>query len=169
MLFRYLWIIFIAATIVSACGSDDEDEKDTTPKSENLGPGSLADDYATSDNFFTPTSDFVATEAPHNLVRIWYSSNLSDLIPQGEFTAPVGTVSVKQFFPGGEVDGEAVVVVMIKKQKGYDPDNNDWYFERRSPDGEVVAQGKGEEVSGCQGCHSKYSISDFLAGTSVKD
>lgn len=56
----------------------------------------------------------------------------------------------------------AAITAMLKKQ-GYNPDHNDWFWVKYTPDGTIQASGK---VAGCIGCHtganSFHSDTDYL-------
>jgi hypothetical protein len=131
------------------------------------GPGEFQTDYKTSGNFFTLMSGMKMGKSPHGEVQIWYSKDLKDLLGKPSFKAPVGAVAIKPF-KKGEMAG---IAIMIKKDPGYDPRNNDWAYEMRTPDGKVQEQ-KGMPMSGkidmCISCHIIAPVSDYLLGTTLR-
>jgi hypothetical protein len=124
--------------------------------------------YEESGNFSSQTSDYVLTQLTHNLSQIWYSKDLLKLFETQPFTAPVGTMAVKQWYSGGVNTGTPTIGAMVKMPAGYDPDNGDWYYEQLDGSGGIAISGK---TNFCQGCHGKsdYTNTDFLAGTGFKD
>jgi uncharacterized membrane protein len=91
---------------------------------------------------------------------------------------PVGSVVVKESFEvddKGKMTGAAgPVFVMVKKEKGYAPENGDWYYaihwanvpESFSADigKQVYWRGKSPKVGYCYTCHNDYQKWDFLGG-----
>lgn len=170
----FLLGIGLAATAgCSSSTTDDTTDGGATPTpsastaTPQTGPGDFAADYKTSDKFFTAMAKPVAGSSPHKTVKIWYSSNLKDLVGKDTFTAPEGSVSIKEFDMEGDgkVDGLAV---MIKKAPGYDAANGDWYYDMRSPDGKVMADPPAGKIAMCIGCHAGFKSKDYLGGTSLK-
>ena len=131
------------------------------------GLGEFQADYKTSGKFFTLMKGMEMGKSPHGKVQIWYSNALKDLIGKATFKAPVGAVSIKPF----EMGEKKGIAVMIKKGAGYDPDNGDWYYEMRMPNGKMM-QKDGMPMAGkmkmCTGCHAAASAKDYLAGTELR-
>lgn len=61
------------------------------------GPGKFMNSFRTSDSFFTRMGSLVKGQSPHGWVRIWYSSNIKDIVGRATFTVPTGTVAIKKF------------------------------------------------------------------------
>lgn len=131
------------------------------------GPGDFASDFKTSSSFLTNMTAPVKGTSPHGTVRIWYSSNLKDLLANTTFTAPEGSVSIKEADPdnNGTVDA---LVVMIKKPAGYDAANGDWYYDVRDTAGTVKSDPAPGKIQACIDCHKKFSGTDYLGGTKMK-
>jgi len=72
-----------------------------------------------------------------------------------------GTLSVKESY---DPTGKIVRLYVMKKIKGYDPENNDWYYAVMSPEGKVSQEGKGGDVGFCISCHAKVKGKDYLFG-----
>ncbi|MGE0175026.1 MAG: hypothetical protein AB7T49_19690 [Oligoflexales bacterium] len=128
--------------------------------SSNQGPGKFAADFK-QNGFFSLMSEKIPGKSPHGKVKIWYSNNIRSLIDQGSFEAPVGTVSIKEF----ENEEGTGLAIMIKKDRGYDGKNRDWYYEMRGSNGELMQEPAPGKVAMCIGCHSAASATDYLAGT----
>src|SRR5690606_39668321 len=96
----------------------------------------------------------------HAQQRTWYSVNVADLPEDGPFSVPEGTTAIKAEY---DDEGEFFLsVVMIKREAGYDPNGNDWYYEARNPDGSLASSPAPGRVTLCSGCHSRGASTDFL-------
>lgn len=63
------------------------------------------------------------------------------------------------------------VTVMVQRERGYDPDNADWYWVKYLPDGSLDVNPAGVQLagrvakgadSGCIACHLKAENADYL-------
>jgi hypothetical protein len=141
-----------------------------TSSGEEKGAGGFESDFKTSGKFFTQMSGMTMGKSPHGEVQIWYSNNLKDLLAKPTFTAPVGATAIKPFNNDGKkgIDGYAI---MVKKAPGFDAKNNDWYYEMRTPAGEVMEK-MGKPMAGkmkmCASCHAAASANDYLSGAKNK-
>jgi hypothetical protein len=152
-----LMMVSVAAFLVAGCG----DEEEARP-----GPGEYRADFKTSSDFFTNMQASVKGNSPHGTVRIWYSSNVRELIKKDSFTVPEKTVSIKEV----DMDSDGTLdafAVMVKKAPGYDPENNDWYYEMRDAQGTVMMQPPAGKTAMCIQCHSAAKKLDYLAGTGL--
>lgn len=70
-----------------------------------------------------------------------------------------GTVAVKESY--GSPDGSPEKLYVMKKIKGYDPDNGDWFYAITSTNGVASQSGR---ISMCIGCHTKAKAKDYLYG-----
>lgn len=94
-----------------------------------------------------------------------------------------GKVVVKRNYGGKGVSTDAVskdrgkylkaVTVMFKREKGYDADNNDWFWVKYKPDGSLHTNPKGMMLAGrvmkgadkgCIACHSAVKDKDYIFG-----
>ncbi|NDV20139.1 hypothetical protein GO013_12010 [Pseudodesulfovibrio sp. JC047] len=73
--------------------------------------------------------------------------------------APVmpGTIEVKENY--SEDEKELLVITVMYKIKGYNPDAGDWYWVKYMPDGTVKKAGK---PAGCIGCHATRVANDYI-------
>lgn len=105
--------------------------------------------------------------SPHGASYIWYSDNLAAAVTKASFTAPVGSVAIKEYDADG-VPGADGLAVMIKEAAGYDAANNDWRYEMRDLDGAIMNDPDSMPMSGpigmCSSCHVAAKATDFLAG-----
>jgi len=74
-------------------------------------------------------------------------------------SAPDGAVSVKEIYETADAE-EPMALTVMRKIKGYDGDNGDWFYAMYNMDGTTAAQGK---VEMCIGCHEK-STTDYIFG-----
>lgn len=151
-------ILGVVATLaLTACGG---------PASDERGPGEYTPDFKTSSAFLTRMTAAKQGSSPHGKVQIWYSSNLRDRLGNAPFSAPEGSVAIKEFDmqADGTIDGFAV---MVKKPAGYDAANNDWYYEMRDAQGAVMADPPAGKTEMCITCHAAAKATDFLAGTTL--
>ena len=86
----------------------------------------------------------------------------------GHYTSyPVGTMLAKEGFESvsGRPGEPVSLVIMKKRESGYDLEYGDWQYFKFSPNGETLLQGnsKNAEVkSQCINCHLNVSDSDFV-------
>ncbi len=79
------------------------------------------------------------------------------------------TVLKENYPPEGDGDELVAVTIGIKREAGYDPDNQDWFWTRFNPDGtlfmigELPAAGavEPEPGAGCRGCHRAAADGDY--------
>ncbi len=95
-----------------------------------------------------------------------------------------GTLIVKRNFGPAGVEADAVlaepekhlgaITVMFRREKGYDPDNQDWFWVKYRPDGSLDKNPKGMMLAGrvakgadkgCIACHSGAGGDDYIFTT----
>ena len=69
-----------------------------------------------------------------------------------------GTVIVKENYPRDDPASLAALTVM-QRIEGYDPENQDWFWARYTPAGELTHSGK---VTSCADCHFDADGEDFV-------
>jgi hypothetical protein len=161
-----------AAALCAACGGEDSGGGSAGSGGSagagaggatgQPGPGEYQADYDTSGDFFTRMSQPADSGSVHGKVRIWYSNNVMDLPTSGPFVVPEGTVAIKDEFDAS--NAVIVKVVMVKKPAGYDPANQDWYYEARNPDHSIASDPVPGKASLCIGCHQNAKATDYLQG-----
>lgn len=120
------------------------------------------------------TSAHYEGASPHGMiVKIYYSIVTVDEKPYH--------VIVKDNFGGDGATLEAVaespgeylmaVTVMVQREAGYDPDNNDWFWVKYGADGSIDKNDMGMAMAGrvakgmamgCIACHEKAGAGDYL-------
>lgn len=65
----------------------------------------------------------------------------------------------------------AAVTIMLQREDGYDPENNNWFWVKYGPDGKILENPKGMALagrvakgtgSGCIACHANAKGGDYL-------
>jgi len=130
------------------------------------GPGGFDPAYRTSPDFFTMTNELIVGQEGL-AVRIWYSTNIQSLVDLDAFAVPQGTTSIQEVDQDGEGTFD-IITVMVKMDEGYDPLNNDWYYETRTPDGSLRALPPPGRIQSCIDCHRDFAATDFLGGTKLR-
>lgn len=82
---------------------------------------------------------------------------------------PIGSIIVKEKWPqSGDAKSPELLTVMIKREKGYNPNLGDWEFAALdgvvdslaiSKGGAVIARGK---IESCQNCHKTIEKTDYV-------
>lgn len=87
-----------------------------------------------------------------------------------------GVVIVKKMYQGPDVSVQEVlndpaknlkiVAVMYKRERGYDSDNQDWFYTKYNPDGTSQENDKGMLMTGraakCISCHASAPGNDYI-------
>ncbi len=113
-------------------------------------------------------------QPPHGAVLETFSSKLS-------VAGHSGVVYVKRNYRGKDITRSRVannrgkylkaVTVMFKREKGYDPENKDWFWAKYKPDGSLHSNPKGMLLAGrvakgmnmgCISCHRAAPGGDYL-------
>ncbi|MBS1793526.1 MAG: cytochrome P460 family protein [Acidobacteria bacterium] len=73
---------------------------------------------------------------------------------------PAGTVIVKEKLPAADSTTPELLTVMIKRDKGFNPEVGDWEFMTVDGTGtKITARG---QLENCRECHLDYSKTDFV-------
>jgi len=88
------------------------------------------------------------------------STGADEMLGKKNPAFPVGTVIVKEKLPKRDAVDAELLTVMIKREKGFNPEIGDWEFVTLNGAAtEVTAQGK---LESCQSCHLDYEKNDFV-------
>jgi Cytochrome P460 len=80
---------------------------------------------------------------------------------------PVGTIIVKEKLDTPDSKIPALLTVMIKRKKGFNPEVGDWEFMTLNGDAtQVTSKGK---IQSCQSCHINYEENNFIARDYLPD
>ena len=120
------------------------------------------------------TSDAYPSAAPHGMFVKLYSSVVDvdgtpyHVIVKDNFGGEGATLETVAEKPG---DYLMAVTVMVQREAGYDPDNNDWFWVKYSPDGTVDKNPQGMALAGrvakgmnmgCIACHANATNGDYI-------
>jgi len=119
-------------------------------------------------------SDVLPSMAPHgDFARLYYDivsvdGELYSVIIKDNFGGEGATMETVTSDPAAYL---IAVTPMVKRQPGYDPDNNDWFWVKYGPDGSVMMNPAGAAMAGrvakgakvgCIACHVKAGGGDYL-------
>lgn len=76
---------------------------------------------------------------------------------------PEGSVIVKEKLPDEQSQTPELLTVMIKQQKGFNPESGDWEYMVASGDGTRI-EGRGN-LANCQACHFNKQATDYIFRT----
>ena len=105
-------------------------------------------------------------KSPHGKVLKYYINSIAVRNPDAPGN---GSVIIKENY--GMEGGPLMAVTVMKKVRGYDADNADWFWVKYGPDGTVMKNPKGMSLAGrvakgmpagCIACHSNAGGGDFL-------
>ena len=127
-----IWLVMVW---LARCGGDIGEEA--------LFPA----DYATS---FTEVRACRKSidHSPH--VRVFADAAAAGPYVTRDARFPVGAVIVKEDYADAGCTQLKSLAVMRREPAGYDPEVGDWHWQRVSPDGTVIDDGR---VTGCRSCH----------------
>lgn len=91
----------------------------------------------------------------------------SEMLTKKNPKFPIGTVIVKAKFAAPDIPAPELLTVMIKREKGYNPEVGDWEFAALNGEGtKVDAKGK---LQSCQACHIGYQKNDYISRIYLTD
>ncbi|MBD3161696.1 MAG: hypothetical protein GF346_05515 [Candidatus Eisenbacteria bacterium] len=139
---------------------EEVQEPATTPPdttAEALWGHLMGENYAENWAHWPGKTPFYEGTRPHGaLLSTYLNGTALGAVTTDAATLPSGSIIVKEnYMP----DSTLAAVTVMYKVDGYDPDNNDWYWLKRTADGTVEAQGR---VQGCIDCHGKALDNDFV-------
>jgi hypothetical protein len=113
-------------------------------------------------------------QAPHGAILDTVDATLT-------VNGHTGALIIKRNFGGPDVSKQAVannpgkylkaITVMYKRERGYDPDDRDWFWAKYKPDGSLDTNPKGMKLAGrvakgqpkgCIACHKAAPGGDFV-------
>ncbi|MCG8701381.1 MAG: cytochrome P460 family protein [Bacteroidales bacterium] len=180
---KLLTMIFAAimvSFVFTSCNDDDEPEEQDEPFTLTQAKLDAVNSMIGTYTGFSAGQDVTVahnggmTSTPDSTVREVYAS-VADL--SGDIA--VGTIVTKKvydknFTTNGKGDKLFVTLAMVKREKGYDPDNGDWEYVMMPNDGSAdyeknpfgVLPAAESDMRGklqmCISCHAKDSDGDYL-------
>ena len=119
-------------------------------------------------------SDFYKGMSPHGKFLRMYDNIVTiegkpyNVIVKDNFGGADATLKTVAQDPGKFL---MAVTVMVQREPGYDPDDNNWFYVKYAPDGTIDKNEKGVAMAGrvakgmdvgCISCHKKAGGQDFI-------
>ncbi len=94
-----------------------------------------------------------------------YSSVFSNALAEesmrkGKTDYPVGSIVLKAKYADKNGTQVELMTLMIKREKGYNPEHGDWEYQVTNPRGWVLAQGK---IDSCIKCHDSFAKTGYVS------
>lgn len=101
---------------------------------------------------------------------VWYDAfeEDEDEAPAPKYLSyPEGTVLLKENYlkSDGKPGDPMVLSLMVKREKGYDPQFGDWEYLQLLPNGQTIMRGNSKDITvakACQACHANVPDKDFV-------
>jgi hypothetical protein len=131
------------------------------PPSVRTVPAALAifASFKTDPNFVKVNTAPIASGPHGGQVDIYVDKAHATQFKSVGATAPDGMAVVKQSVTAPER------LYLMKKVRGYDPANNDWYYANATQTGKLSSEGKPQL---CISCHQAYVATDYMGAPSLE-
>ncbi len=98
------------------------------------------------------------------------ANDMEDEEQQSFLVYPVKTILIKENYNKRDKkpDQPLFLTIMVKREKGYDPDNGDWEYIKSNVDGDILVQGNSQDkevYEQCASCHINISDRDYIFST----
>ena len=119
-------------------------------------------------------SGFYEGRSPHGaFLRVYYNMVTIDgtpyhIIVKDNYRGEGATMEDVKNAPDEHL---ASVTIMLEREEGYDPDNQNWFWVKYAPDGSIMSNPKGMAMAGkvakgsdkgCISCHANAKDNDYL-------
>ncbi len=101
-------------------------------------------------------------QSPHGAYhRIYINSVLYNNLPIKNNIAPYGSFIIKENY---SPEKQLLAITLMTKIKDYNPEHNDWFWAKYSPNGEILTKGKEKEgvLNSCIKCHQGMKDNDYV-------
>lgn len=155
-------LILTSASIIPGCTGIGPVDTSNAPKEVGANGMELYNYITTENNYqnwsyWPGKSEFGPARQPHGDFITTYVSNTSlSSIENKEGNMSAGSIIVNNNYDDNK---ELVAITAMYKVDGYDPEHNDWFWVRYSPDGTIEAEGMIEE---CNTCHGMKKSNDYI-------
>ncbi len=160
---KIIQIVSIPVFILLFFSCSKAEEPALTPLGAKEISGETLWNRITADSDYTQYSYWPGHEglqpgqSPHGLYhRIFVNRALMEALPVNGNTAPDGTIVVKENYTSSK---ELASITVMAKADGYDKENNDWFWAKYAPNGDIQAQGS---PKGCILCHEGMKNNDYI-------
>ena len=139
-----------------ACKQADK-KSDQMPeaKGDALHQYLMDEDYTTWE-LWPGSKDFYEGTEPHGALLTTYVNGKALKAINDGAALPDGSIVVKENYSPNK---ELAAVTVMYKRAGFDADNDDWFWLKYGPEGDVQAEGM---VDGCINCHNDAEGEDYL-------
>jgi hypothetical protein len=160
----------IALFLLSGCGSNDEGD-DGGGNGNTGGDGILfPSDYESTYTFVRDCRSSIDHAGVGGGIKVYADASSADdynalwAAPDTAVQLPEGTTLVKEVYGTSDCTGEVGSWVVMKKEAGFDPSNNDWHWQNVGADRTII-NGEDGSVDRCISCHdgSQGSCNGFGA------
>ena len=104
-----------------------------------------------------------ATDGAHSSTfGVAYVNDIArdSMLSKGPLKFPTGSILVRERLLTSKATSPDVLVVMVKREKGFNPKANDWEFLTVSGDMKKIE--KREKEGKCRACHASEASNDFV-------
>ncbi len=160
------WILFLtlmAAFLFSLPALGGDSTSDGLSKDLTLSKNNLLLKFITMEGPYTDWKMWPGKDAlyegqkPHGVLLTTYVNDIAyKALMERPGEMPDGGIIVKENYTPDE---KLAAVTVMYKEKGFDPNHNDWYYLKYAPDCTIEAQGG---VQSCMECHAKAKGNDWL-------
>lgn len=121
-------------------------------------------DYQETWRLWPDKGELYEGQVPHGMLLTTYLNDAAHQALTGEMAVmPAHAIIVKENY---RPDSTLAAVTVMYKVEGYDPANNDWFYSKHMPSGELDTGPNGMPLAGrvasCQACHGQQRGNDYL-------
>lgn len=161
----YTILAIFVVSIFLGCVRGPEEPGAERPEAD----GRALYNYITEENDYKNWRMWPGTSAlyrgtePHGVFLTTYVTDNAFSAIEGKMgSLPDGSIIIKENY---NPDKELEAVTVMYKVKDFDPEHNDWFWLKYSPDGMIDDEGK---VAGCIDCHGLGKDNDYLFTSDIK-
>jgi len=111
------------------------------------------------------TEGIIESDAHNAYIEIYLNDKAKEAYIEVKRDFPVGSEVFKPLYSDREAKHFARLVIMVKMQKGYDPDHGDWWYGVYDESGRVM--GYEGRIPECISCHEMAKETDYMFSRSV--
>lgn len=127
----------------------------------SIAPLKNFDELKTNDTKKPPRNHDHLVKYGQAELQVYVTSPGRRAIKDGSVGFPLGTMILKQKFPGPYATSAELFTGMLKREKGFNPDCGDWEFFTLTGDGKTVTS-RGR-IESCMDCHKDFLKTDFVS------
>ncbi|WP_347274875.1 cytochrome P460 family protein [Candidatus Kuenenia sp.] len=105
---------------------------------------------------------YESTMPPGDILRLYINDLALDTVVKKKGIFPNGSLLIKEIYTE---ENKVSLLTVMYKEKGFDPQGNDWYWVKYGHDGEVKLEGR---VGLCIECHVGVADNDYVFTGSIK-